>query len=940
MSEQGPNVLKSGRLLLLLAVALIFLFLVGRWLTELFTEVLWYRSVGYASVFWTRTLADLGMRVMAGAVTAVVAFLSLRVVARTLRGVQIKRQFGNLEIAERIPQRLINLGLVVISLLVGLWLGAVFPRTAGLRLWLLLKAPEWGLSVPWLGEDVSFFVFTLPIVGGGLILGLSLTFLLLSFSAAGYAATGALSFRRGRMKLDDLPRKHLALLSSLFLLFLAGRFWLAPHLLMLDGNSDVQGIFGFADATARVRGYQALSLLTLVSAGILAWAGFLKRVTPVVASGLALVLGGLGLVQLYPELVQRFQVRPNELDRETPYIESNLEFTRIGFGLQDLQRRDYDYAAEISPDWGEASRQFAGLPIWTQDALETTFHTLEARFPYYDFQGVAFDRYPSSNGVIPLAVAVREVDPSGIVDPNWQNLHLRTLYQAGMGVVASAVNRRTPEGRPHMFITGIPPVSTEDPAGPIAYGTDGPEPLSLREPSVYFGAAGSTLQPYVLVNPDSVLAAGGDLSDLPSGIQLSGLLRKLALAWRFGDANLLFASEVSSESQFVFRRNVVERAAAMAPFLRFLEAPYPVIQQGRVVWILEGFTATRSFPLSTVHEVPGAGPVTYLRNSVKVAVDAVTGETRFYRMDMDDPLLEAWSRVFPNLLIPFQEMPEELRAHIRYPRSLLQAQGRVLLRYHQETAPLFHGQQDVWALSQELARGTRQVPYLPEYGLYRLPGEEEPEFLLTTVFVPAGRQNLTAILAARCDPQGYGDLLLFDIPVEEQVPGPRQVEALVEQDPVISQQFSLWRQGGSQVWSGHLHVVPVGRTLLYLEPIFLAAEADAIPELRRFVVSDGRRVAMEETLEGAISALALAGGGETPLIQLEAGEEPTPAAGLPSPSQWPQEALDLLDRAESRLRSGDWAGFGDALEELRALLQNLSGSTSGNSGGGPNGPPS
>jgi uncharacterized membrane protein (UPF0182 family) len=939
MSEQAPKVLKSGRLLLMLAVAFMFVFLASRWVTELFTEVLWYRSVGYGSVFWTRTLADLGMRGAAGATTAVIAFLSFRVVGRTLQGVQIKRQFGNLEIAERIPRRLINLGLVVISLLMGLWLGAVFPRTAGLRLWLMLKAPEWGLSVPWLGQDVSFFVFALPIVGGGLILGLSLTFLLLSFSAAGYAATGALSFRRGRMKLDPLPRKHLALLASLFLLFLAGRFWLAPHLLMLDGNSDVQGIFGFADASARVKGYQALSLLTLISAGVVAWAGFRKRLIPVVAAGLALVLGGLALIQLYPGLVQRFQVSPNELDRETPYIEANLEFTRIGFGLEGLQRRDYDYSAETSTDWGDAARQFAGLPIWTQDALETTFHTLEARFPYYDFQEVAFDRYPSRDGVIPVALAVREVDPSGIVDPNWQNLHLRTLYQAGMGVVASAVNRRTPEGRPQMFITGIPPVSTEDPNGPVAIGADGPEPLSLREPSVYFGAAGSSIQPYVLVNPDSVLAAGGALSDLPSGIQLSGLLRKLALAWRFGDANLLFASEVSSESQFVFRRNVVERAAALAPFLRFLEAPYPVIHQGRVVWILEAFTATRSFPLATVHDVPGAGPITYIRNSVKVTVDAVTGETRFYRMDMDDPLVEAWAGVFPDLLIPFQEMPEDLQTHIRYPRSLLQAQGRVLLRYHQETAPLFHGQQDVWALSQELARGTRQVPYLPEYGLYRLPGEEEPEFLLTTVFVPAGRQNLTAILAARCDPEGYGDLLLFDIPVEEQVPGPRQVEALVEQDPVISQQFSLWRQGGSQVWSGHLHVVPVGRTLLYLEPIFLAAEADAIPELRRFVVSDGRRVAMEETLEGAISALALAGGEEVPTLSPEAAVGPEAAAELPSPAQWPQEALDLLDQAESRLRSGDWAGFGEALQELRALLRDLSGGAPGSPGGAPVGPP-
>ena len=302
-------------------------------------------------------------------------------------------------------------------------------------------------------------------------------------------------------------------------------------------------------------------------------------------------------------------------------------------------------------------------------------------------------------------------------------------------------------------------------------------------------------------------------------------------------------------------------------------------------------------------------------------MDAVTGDTRFYRTVEDDPLLEAWSRVFPDVLRPLDQMPAGIRSHIRYPRSLLALQARVLLQYHQETSPAFHGQQDVWALPQELSQGTRPVPYEPEYGLYRLPGETAPEFLLTTVFVPAGRQNLTALLAARSDPAHYGELHLLDIAVEEQVPGPRQVEALVEQDPVISQQFSLWRQGGSQVWSGHLHVVPVGRRILYLEPIFLAAEADAIPELRRFVVSDGRRVAMEETLGEAISAIAGVGG------QAFAGLAPDvlPEERLMPVDRWPREALDLLDRAEERLREGDWAGFGAALQELRDLLQNISG---------------
>jgi len=920
MSDTKTQVRKGFPVFVTLAVALVVVFILSRSVAEFFTEVLWYRSVGFASVFWTRTLAELGMRLLAGTLTAVLAFVSFRVVGKTLSAVQIKRQFGNLEIAERIPKKAITWGIVLISILLGLWLAAAFPQSAGLRLLLMFRAPEWGLAVPWMGTDVSFFVFALPIVGGSLILGLSLLFLLISFSAAGYSATGSLSFRSGQMKLGDLPRKHLSILGALFLLLLAGRFWLAPYLLMLDGNSAVQGIFGFADANARVRGYQALAFLTLVAAGVAGWSGFRKRLTPLFASVISVVLGGLILVQLYPELVQRFRVEPNELDRETLYIDANLEFTRTGFGLNGLQRQAFDFVPEALPDWGVAAQQFVGLPIWTPDALLTTFHTIDARFPYYDFETVTVDRYPSRNGVVPVAVSVREVDRGGIGDPNWQNLHLRTLYQAGMGAVASAVNERTPQGRPEMFISGIPPVSSGGPDGPQAVGPEGTEALTLHEPSVYFG---SRPQLYAIVNPDSVLASGGAISDLPSGIQLSGLLRKLALAWRFRDANLLFASEISSESQFVFRRSVLERASAVAPFLDFLEDPYPVVHQGRIVWILEGFTSTRSFPLSTVQDLPGVGGVAYIRNSVKVTVDAVTGEMHFFRMDPEDPLLEAWSRVFPGLLQPLEEMDPQLQTHVRYPRSLFQVQARVLLQYHQETAPLFHGQQDVWALPQELAQGTRPVPYIPEYGLYRLPGEADPEFLLSTVFVPAGRQNLTAILVARNDPQGYGDLLLYDIAVEEQVPGPRQVEALVEQDPVISQQFSLWRQGGSQVWSGHLHVVPIGQTLLYLEPIFLAAEADAIPELRRFVVSDGKRVAMEETLEEAIASLALASGAGVPVLS-SLSAEGDPEENLLSPASWPIEALNLLDEAENRLKEGDWGGFGTALEELRVLLRTLS----------------
>jgi uncharacterized membrane protein (UPF0182 family) len=335
-----------------------------------------------------------------------------------------------------------------------------------------------------------------------------------------------------------------------------------------------------------------------------------------------------------------------------------------------------------------------------------------------------------------------------------------------------------------------------------------------------------------------------------------------------------------------------------------------------VVWIVEGFTGTGAFPLSTAHElgIVRSG-VRYVRNSVKITVDAVTGDVAFYRVPIDDPLADAYASAFPGLFRSFDEMPPAIREHVRYSRALLGLQSRVLLQYHQESAPAFHGQQDVWNEPQELAETSAPIPYRPEYSLYTLPGESEPRFNLTTLFVPAGRQNLTGVLVGRVGPTGAEELLLLDVPVADQVPGPRQVEALVEQDPEISQQFSLWRTGGGEVWSGHLHLVPVGKRILYMEPVFLAAEADAIPELRRFVVSDGRRVAMTEGLAGAIRALA----GVDPPTDAP-GAPPTGGVGV-----WPAAALDLLELAETRAREGDWQGFGAALDELRALLERLEG---------------
>ena len=915
MKEGAIRLPSRGPLVLMLAVGVIVLYLVVRGLLGLYIEVLWFTEVGYTSIFWKRALWLWGGRGLAALLVAATLFLNLRYAASTLGKIQIKRRFGNLEISEQLPKSYIFWGTVGGSCLFGLWFGGgLVSNFLVEHVLLAIQGVEWGLVDPIIGRDASFYVFALPLLEWGISLLLMVAFLILTVCAAGYAASGSIGWGPGGVIMQDQPRIHLGALVASFVFLLAARFWIARYLILQDGNSAVQGIVGYADVEARLGAYRILAVLAVLSALLILFGSWRNRLVPVIAGVGTVVVGGLIVTQLYPSLVQRIVVEPNELERETLYIEHNLAFTRMGFGLDQLTEQSFVYADSGDIDTGRAMEQLDGLPVWSANTLLTTFRELEARFEYYNFETVAVDRYDGPDGLVPIAISVRELDPAGVLDVGWQNNHLRERYVRGMGIVASPAALKTTEGRPPFYVSSLPPEFAENSAAPSA--------LRLRQPAVYVG---SRSQLYAVISPtdSTFLSADGDRGqagiDFPEGIQLDSFFRRLALAWYNGSWDLLFSDEVVEESHFVMRRHVRERVTAIAPFLQYPDDPYPVVFEGRVVWVLEALTATRFFPLSSPQIIESRREASYVRNSVKVIVDAVTGEVTFYAMPESDPLLAAYVAAFPGLLTPFEEMPRELRRHLRYPRSLLDLQARVLLRYHQDSPPVFHGQQDVWALPLELFRTTSPVPYSLEYGRYRLPGDETEGFYLTTVFVPEGRQNLTALLAGEMREDGQRSLRLIDVLVEDPVPGPRQVEALVEQDPLISQQFSLWRTGGSQVWTGHLHLVPVGERLIYMEPVFLAAEANAIPELRRFVVSDGRRVAMEETLEGAIGALLGDLGGA-----VQVGAIVAPDMALPQDrSQWPAEALEALNRAEERLREGDWQGFGIALEELRLLLEGV-----------------
>ncbi|MGE0160662.1 MAG: UPF0182 family protein [Gemmatimonadales bacterium] len=902
--------LRGGRLVVAVLVMLGLALVCGRAFAAAYVEILWQAGAGYSGVFWKRMLWEWGIRAAAAVVVGVLVLVNLRIASTTLGAIQIRRRFANIEISERIPRHLVWAGITVAAALLGLWFGAAVPPNIGIQALLFLSAAPWGVVDPVLGHDLGFYVFLVPLLGSGITLALIVTFLVFTLVTAAYAATGTIRWTRSGLDAQHLPRVHLGILLAVFLALLGARLWLQRYLLLTNGGSAVQEIFGFTDAEARLPALQTLVVVCLFAAAATVWGAWQNRVGPMLVSFVSVAVGWIVIGQLYPSVVQRVRVEPNELARETPYIEYNLAFTRFGFGLDDLERRSLTPdAGEV--DWTEAARQFEGLPVWNPSALLATYRSLEALFPYYDFFDATIDRYETPDGPVPVAISVRQIQPEGIQDPNWQNQHLRKRFVAGTGAVMSLAADHTPEGRPRMLLSGIPPRATS-----AAHAVDG---LRLDRPEVFFG---TTPASYAVVIPDSGDYLAPDSTpgepgvDFPAGIQLTSGLRTALLAWHFGDANLLFASELTRESQFIHKRLVVERALAIAPFLRFPEDPYPVVADGRIVWVLDGFTGTGAFPLSSANDFGTVRRgVRYIRNSVKVTVDAVTGRIELYRVPVADPLADAYDVAFPGLFQPIEDMPHEVRTHLRYPRTLLALQTRVLTQYHQETAPAFHGQQDVWNEPQELAEGANPVPYRPEYALYALPGEASRRFHLTGLFVPAGRQNLRATLVGRTDPRGMPELILFDVALSDQVAGPRQIEALVEQDPEISQQFSLWRTGGSDVWTGHLHLVPVGGRLIYMEPIFLAADADAIPELRRYVVSDGRRVAMREQLADAVAALA----------GVQLAPSGGPAANLPAGVVWPSEALDLLERAESRARAGDWQGFGEALAELRVLLEGLQG---------------
>ena len=783
---------------------------------------------------------------------------------------------------------------------------------------LFFHGRPFGLRDPILGQDVAFYVFTLPVVRLALSLLWGLVLLSAATAALIYGVAGILDWRRAGESLRGRPRRHLLTLLAALAVLWAAEIWVGRYVLLFTPHDVIFGVT-YTDAHVRLPARAAASALAL-AAGILTVAaarGARGRYAAAAAIAALAVTAGAELVA---GAVQQLVVRPNELAREEPFLRHHIEMTRRAFGLDRVRTVDFQPKDRLEPaDLSAAAPLLREVRLWDWRPLGTVYGQLQKFRPYYDFVEVDVDRYLVEGRPRQVMLAVRELNTARLQNPSWINLRLQ--YTHGYGAVMSPVADVTVQGLPRLVMSDIPPRS--EPGWP-----------ELRRPQVYFGELSTG---WVVVNtrrPEFDYPSGDEnvffRYDGRDGIRL-GWWNRLLFAARFGSPELLLSPEVGPQSRVLMYRSVMERIRRLMPYLRYDRDPYAVVtDDGRLVWMVDAYTTTDRFPYS--RPVPGWG--NYVRNSVKVTLDAYDGTVRFYLADEQDPVAAALSSLFGGFMRPMSEMPPDLRRHVRYPEDLFSVQAAVLTTYHMQSPVVFYNQEDRWDIAREIY-GEDETVMQPYYAMVDL--GDGPEFVLLLPFTAAGNQNMVAWMAARSDGARYGELLVFMMPKQRLTYGPMQIEARINQDPDISRELTLWSQRGSRVLRGNLIVIPVAGTILYVKPLFLVSERSQLPELRRVVVATQTQLTMAPDLASALRALT----GQEPAVAApaERAEAPPqsaePAAGAGAEAQDTalrqslRRALDTLEAARRQLTQGDWEAFGRSMQELQGILERLAGSSPG-----------
>ncbi|HLW60516.1 MAG TPA: UPF0182 family protein [bacterium] len=914
---------RPGRLRRTLLILLVALLVLLPSLARTYTEWLWFGEVGYRSVFWIPIVSGMVVAFVAALSVFVILWVNTRPLLRLRqipRVIDLQPSGGRTyrQVIVRLrPATLLAAGAGIISLLAGQAAGGAWQT---FQLW--LHRVPFGIADPVFHRDVGFYVFILPAYTAVYDWLFSWIFIALLIVAAGYYLDLAPLMLRGVWAIPRGARVHLAVLAGVLLLLRAAGFWLDAYGLLFSPRGAVFGA-GYTDLHATLPALRILMVLAAATGVLMLSSVWLPTLRVAVGSLAAMIVVWIVGTSVYPSFVQQFEVSPNELNREAPYIRNSIEATLHAFNLDQVQEQLFPATESLTPATVQANRSVLdNVRLWDYRPLLRTYAQLQGLRLYYTFTNVGVDRYHIGGREQQVMLSARELDLARLTPEarTWVNDHL--VFTHGYGLVMTPVNRISGEGLPEFYIKDIPPQS------PIG--------LRVARPELYYGLLADQ---YVIVKTRTkeLDYPQGDQNvyasyDGTGGVSLSAPLAKLAFATRFGASQLMLTNDVTPESRVMFHREVRERVAHIAPMLTFDHDPYLVLADARLYWIVDAYTTSAGYPYA--HPANG---LNYIRNSVKVVVDAYNGTTRFYVVDPQDPLVEAYGRIFPGLFRPIAELPPSLAAHLRYPEDLFAIQAQLYSTFHMKDPRVFYNREDLWVFPNELFSGAAQ-PLEPYYVNLKLDPAQGEEFALILPFTPAGKDNMVAWMAGRSDMPHYGRLLVYRFPKDRTVFGPMQIEARINQDPVISSQLTLWNQQGSQVIRGNLLVVPVSDALLYIEPLYLQAAGSALPELKRVIVAYGARIAMEPTLEASLGRIF-----GTPVE----GPPPPPGASAqptgPAPPSGPQpaggpgetraaalvaEANADYARAQAALRSGDFAAYGREIDALGRVLAELKRETS------------
>ncbi|MDO4745569.1 MAG: UPF0182 family protein [Bacillota bacterium] len=948
----------KGGIIVVLLVLLLFVMLIG-----FLTDFLWFKELDYVSVFLTKLFTQLKIGIPVFIVVTFLAYVYLKFLKRGY----FKKVVSNEEVNHG-RLNLISWGLAAIY-------GGVTTYFAVTKMWFqflqFANSSEFGIKDPLYDNDISFYVFKLGFIESAneLILLLLIAFAILTvlyytvllsmrtpqifeeaeqsepepepdedrydgsgFNNGGFGqGFGGINDMFGKFteqfgknntfnrkpkpkkQFDDqnfkmlisIAEKQLIIVGVLFFIMVAVNFFLKQYSLLFGSTGAVYGA-GFTDVNITLWVYRAIMVLALIAA-----AGFVVGITkrklkpaiivPIIM--LVIGLGGTGATIL----VQNLVVTPDEINKESKYLERNIEYTQYAYDLSNVDMKSFKATEDLSSeDIANNDETISNIRINDYTPTKTFYNQTESIRQYYSFNDVDVDRYNINGEYTQTYLSAREIDEEKISD-TWLNKHLK--YTHGYGVTLSRVDKITASGQPDVLIGGIPPQSNV-------------EEIRITQPEVYFGELTNN---YILVNtseeefdyPDGnsnkYTKYEGD-----AGIKL-GLVNRFMFAVREQSLKLLVSSNIKSDSRIVINRNIEHRVKQIMPYLEYDSDPYMITDNGKLYWIIDAYTYTSMYPYSEPYSPDYT--TNYIRNSVKVVIDAYDGTTSYYIVDEEDPIAQTFKKIYPDLFKDLDEMPEGIKAHIRYPNMLLNIQAQVYQRYHMNDVKVFYQNEDLWEIASEIY-GTKEQKMTPNYYIMKLPGEKSAEFVNTIPFTPKDKKNLMGLLVARSDGEHYGKLVLYQMPKSKTVYGPMQVEAQIDQNTEISKEFSLWNSSGSSYSRGNLFIVPIEDSLLYIEPVYLEATNSSIPEVKRVIVVYGDRIAYEETLAEALNSMFGDGSAEESAGSKEEASSGGSDKDL-SQTEIIAKAQEAFDNAEAAQKDGDWAKYGQYLEELERYLNML-----------------